>query len=252
MLEREDAAESMIVDVNVSLGPWPFREFPIDSPGALDSHLKRAGVTCAWVRSCGAAFLTDPGNDNQKLCRLLAPYPDLTAVPTVNPALPRWERHADLAIAKIINIYPSFHRCAVDSAETDGLAGRLAGNQGTLLITMRMEDNRGMHPCCMIPDVQTDGIAALANRHPKLRIVCLNASVYELERLADQASNIHFDTAYVEMGDTVSNLIGKVDRSRILFGSHTPFLTTGAEVMKVRCSEASDEVKRAILCSNAR
>ncbi len=240
----------MIIDVNVSLGSWPFKEFAIDSADKLDSHLKKLDISQAWVRSCRAAFLTDPENDNKKLCNQLASYPDLIAVPTVNPALSKWEQSVNLDNAKIINIYPSYHRYQVDSSEVCRLASLLAEKQGILLITMRIEDSRAMHPDCIIPPIPTEEITALAAKYHELKIVCLNSTVFEMEKLLTQASNIYSDMAYTEMGDTIKNLMEKVNYAQIIFGSHTPFYTTGAQLMKIKHSEISDKIKGKILHFN--
>jgi uncharacterized protein len=238
----------MIIDVNVSLGAWPFREFSIDSPEKLNQHLTLLGITQAWVRSCRAAFLTDPANDNEQLIQQLEPYSKLIAIPTVNPMLSQ----ANIEEIKIINLYPGFHRYKVNSTEVCALAERLVEKQGTLLITMRMEDARGMHPDCIIPNVPIDEVVTLAKKYPKLNIICLNSTIFEMEKLLNQASNIYCDMAYTEMGDTIKNLTEKVPDSQIVFGSHTPFYTTGAQLMKIKCSETAESVKNKIMELNVR
>jgi len=240
----------MIIDVNVSLGSWPFKELAIDSPEKPASHFKKLDISQAWVRSCRAAFLTNPANDNEKLCNQLAPYQNLIAVPTINPILSQWEQSLSLDNTKIINLYPSYHRYKADSPEVCRLAALLAEKQGTLLITMRMEDSRSMHPDCIIPGIPTEEIIALAAKYPELKIVCLNATIFEMEKLLTQSPNIYCDMAYTEMGDTIKNLIEKVNYTQIVFGSHTPFYTTGAQLMKIKHSEVSGKVKKAILYSN--
>jgi len=239
----------MIIDVNISLGSWPFKELAIDSPEKLARHLKKLDITQAWVRSCRAAFLTDPANDNKKLCNQLAPYPNLIVVPTINPVLSQW-KNSIVEDSKIINIYPSYHRYKADSSEVCRLAKLLVEKQGILLITMRMEDSRGMHPDCIIPSIPTEEIIALAVKYPELKVVCLNSTIFEMEKLLKISPNIYCDMAYTEMGDTIKNLIEKVNYAQIIFGSHTPFYTTGAQLMKIKHSEVSDKIKGEILHSS--
>jgi hypothetical protein len=238
----------MIVDVNVSLGSWPFRDFSVDSAEKLNRCLKKLHIGQAWVRSSRAAFLTDTEVDNEKLRCKLKSYPDLIAVPTVNPVLSQWKKSARDSV--IINIYPSYHRYRVDSREICQLAEKLVKKKGILLITMRMEDSRGMHPDCFIPDVPVEGIKFIADKYPELKIICLNATVFEMEKLLDEKPNIYCDTAYAESGDTIKNIIDKVDYSKIIFGSHTPFFYTGAELMKIEYSAVSSQVKKRILHCN--
>jgi len=93
-------------------------------------------------------------------------------------------------------------------------------------------------------------VAFMAAKYPELKIVCLNSTIFEMEKLLTQASNIYCDMAYTEMGDTIKTLMEKVNYAQIVFGSHTPFFTTGAQLMKINHSEVSDKIKGEILHSS--
>jgi hypothetical protein len=46
----------MIVDTNVTLGLWPFRRLPGDTPGELVARLKRRNVIQAWAGGFDGVF----------------------------------------------------------------------------------------------------------------------------------------------------------------------------------------------------
>jgi hypothetical protein len=226
----------MITDINVSLGPWPFQEFSIKSAHELAQHLKKEGIDKAYVRSCRAAFLTDPANNNKHLNDDLAPYPQLIPVPTINPLIKNWHRTFNLEELRAVNIYPEFIPCKLDNREISEAAEMLIAADTILFITIRMEDPRSMHPRCIIPAVPPEDINAFAKKFPALKIICLNCSVGEPEIITKNAPNVYVDIAYYELCDTMKNLSKKVPEDQILFGSHTPFFYTRAALMKLRGS----------------
>jgi hypothetical protein len=99
----------MIIDLNVSLGNWPFQEFAINRAEQLSEHLKKSGIAVAYVRSCQAALLPEPEADNRQLTTLLEPYEQLIPVPTINPHLVDWQNMAEFSNIKAVNLYPNYH-----------------------------------------------------------------------------------------------------------------------------------------------
>ena len=240
----------MIIDMNVSLGNWPFQEFAINTPKQLSEHLKKSGIDIAYVRSCQAALLPDPEADNHRLITLLAPYKQLIPVPTINPHLTGWENMADFSTIKAVNIYPSYHSYKLDSSPVAEFAEKCIATDTSLFITMRIEDIRGANPHCIVQDVPATEINQLACNFPTLKIICLNSSIAEVATLTKKAPNLYLDIAYCECGDSMHNLNAKIAPSQIVFGSHTPFFCTRSEIMKVEYSDIADKTKRAIFNFN--
>src|SRR4051812_6134062 len=58
---------SALVDVNVSLGRWPFRRLPLDDTSALVAKLKSHDVKKAWACSFDALFHKNMGVVNANL-----------------------------------------------------------------------------------------------------------------------------------------------------------------------------------------
>lgn len=240
-----------MIDVNVSIGDWPFKDNLKKSPAAIQSKLDKLGISQAWVRSSNAAWLVDPVNDNAKLLKKVSPFNRQTAVQTINPRLSNWKSQISFEGYKVFNIYPSYHCYDLNSKTTEELAIKLSDNNKILLITIRMEDSRGMHPDCIIPDVPAETIVDFARKNSKLKIICLNSTFAEIKFLTVSASNIHCDIAYAEFGDTLKNILNmEVNYKQILFGSHYPFFYTEAAVYKVQYANVRSHIKDSILFQN--
>ena len=236
----------MIIDVNVSIGTWPFRNDIGNNPAKLSVHLEKNNIDRAYVRSCSAAFLPEPETDNQNLVLQLQDYPRLIPLPTINPTLPGWQSMADFSHTRAINIYPNYHSYELNDNIMHELA-KLSINSDTILfITMRMQDSRTSFPHCIVPDVSAEAVNQLAVDFPELKIICLNSSFPEAAILTKDRDNVYIDIAYCENGDTLHNLIETMPEKQIIFGSHTPFLTTQASIMKLEYATIPDTTRTAI------
>ena len=76
----------MITDCNVSLGRWPFQTFDVRTPAQLARHLKKEGVTSAWVSAIESVLHPDPDDYDEPLFRALRKHPSLHFVKTLTRA----------------------------------------------------------------------------------------------------------------------------------------------------------------------
>jgi predicted TIM-barrel fold metal-dependent hydrolase len=241
----------MIIDVNTSVGRWPFQAFDTDSPKALAGHLKSAGVAKAFVTSIESILFPDPAVYDAKLFRAAGPVPMLTPVPTLNPTLSNWREALARRGLKAVSIIPNYHQYGLDDERVAELMEALKAKRLPLMIRMRVEDERNQHPLMKVPGVGVDGIIGLAKRFPEVPIVCLCAYLHEATELAHKTDNVHFDISFIESFDTLATLLRKAPVERVLFGSHTPFLYTGAVLMKLTRARISKRAADAISRGNA-
>ena len=102
--------------------------------------------------------------------------------------------------------------------------------------------------------IDLEPLPALLGRLGRARVQILNWRPRGelLEKLA-KTSGIFFDTARVEGTDGVPQLVEKVGKDRVMFGSHAPFLIPEAALIRVHESSrlAASSLRR-LLAANAR
>ncbi|MDD2710534.1 MAG: amidohydrolase family protein [Verrucomicrobiae bacterium] len=238
-------------DVNASIGHWPFQKFDLTTPAALCRHLKKTGIRRALVSCIDSVLYPDPAVFDDILFKTAKAHPMLVPVPTVNPSLSNWRaslRRDSLAAVKII---PNYHRYNLDDPSVAELAGILEKQKIPLLIQMRVDDERNQCPFMKVPGVETEKIIRFARRFPKIPMVCLCPYFGEAIQLAQKTANLHVDISFIETFQTLQTLLKNIPSSRVLFGSHTPFLCAESALMKLSASKIPAKAIEDIALKNA-
>ncbi|MCF7855650.1 MAG: hypothetical protein K9N51_12690 [Candidatus Pacebacteria bacterium] len=224
----------MIVDINTSLGRWPFQRFSIRTAPALARHLRATGIGPALVTSLDTILFPDPAVGNAELFRAGKRQPTLVPVPTVNPTLSNWRAIvADGVDLKAVRIVPNYHEYRLDTPFVRQLVEVLAAEVTPLIIQMRVEDERNQYPLMKVPGVPVADIVELANAFPQVPTICLCAYFGEAVELIRKTENVCVDLSFIETFQTLPTLLEQVPATRVLFGSHTPFFYTRPAVMKL-------------------
>ena len=250
-----------LIDANVTLSRWPFRRLPLDETPLLVAKLRNHGVRRAWAGTFDALLHKDLGAANTWLgaeCRkhgrgILIPFG------TVNPTLPDWEEELRRCHEQHempgIRLYPNYHGYRLDDPRAARLLA-LAGQRGLIVqVAVLMEDERTQHPLVRVPYVDLAPLLARLKEEPVQRVVLLNWSRAVKGDLVPKlcaAGQVFFDTATVESVNGVANLLKRVPRERVLFGSHAPFFTLEAAALKLTESELTEADLAAIRSGNAR
>lgn len=245
----------MIIDVNASLGYWPFQRFVVRTAGQLDRHFAGLGVGQAWVSSAEAILCPDIDACDEELMGRLRPYPRLRMVPTINPVLANWAKSLDKWAERgvhAVKVYPNYHQYDLTSATTCEVARQVASRRMVLLVQMRVEDERGMYAPMRISGVSVEDVAKLAQSVPEAVIIALCAYYREAVQLVAKAPKVMVDLSFVETCDTLKTLLRNVPAGRVVFGSHTPFLCTRAELMKLEAAKVTAKELRLIREGNVR
>ncbi len=244
----------MIIDVNVSLGRWPFQEFEQDTPSKLAAHLEREGISAALVSCIDSILARDPDSGNRRLFAGLKKHPSLLPVAVINPLLADWPdrlgEYAGISPVCGVKIYPGYHGYGLGSKEMGPLMKRLEDDVLPLMIQSRIEDDRSQFPSMMVKPVGVDEISAFASRHPGNKIICLCLSRGEAAGIMKTARNVYADISYMDGLNGIPELLGEVSSDRVLFGSHTPFLYTASARMKMMYREISAQVRGRIESGN--
>jgi predicted TIM-barrel fold metal-dependent hydrolase len=255
--ERESTVIE-IIDTNVSLFHWPFRRLPLDDSGSLVKKLRLLGVAAAWAGSFDGVLHRDVAAVNRRLAQECKRYPELIPIGSVNLELPDWEedlrRCIEVHDMPGIRLHPNYHGYTLDDSRFARLL-KLATAKGRFVqIVATMEDVRTQHPLVRVADVDLAPLPDVMTRVAGAKVQILNYRPNSslLEKLA-KAPGIYFDTARVDGTDAVPKLIERVPKSRVMFGTHAPFLIPEAALIRVHESgQLNEPALRSVLSTNAR
>lgn len=257
---RADAppAAAEIIDTNVSLFQWPFRRLPLDETGKLVRKLRSLGVKQAWAGSFEGLLHRDLAGVNDRLARACALYPELVPIGSINPTLPGWEHDLDRCAREHrmpgIRLHPNYHGYTLADPRFLAALQRTLSAGMFVQLAAAMEDPRTQHPLLQVPDVDLAPLPELLgrtkpapaapgpdSRHPPF-VQILNARSRGdlLTRLA-ATPGVYFDTARVDGTDGIASLLQAAGRSRVLFGSHAPFLIPEAALIRLAESQLQDD-----------
>ena len=246
----------MLIDVNCCLGHWPFMRFRQNTAAQLARHLKAQGIAKACVWAIENVLYPDPHVVNLELMKKLKPQPMLHPVPVVNPTLSHGREclaaYDAAGAGRLIRVLPNYHRYGLNDAAMLEFMGAFAkGGKRTLMVQMRVEDERNQYPLMKVPGVSADDVIALAKRFPKVNILCLCPYYAEAVKLTTSAKNVYADISFSERLNTLKTLLAEAPADRLCFGSHTPVLYTASSLMKLQHAEAPKAALRKIASGNA-
>ena len=252
-----------MIDTNVDLFPWPFRRLAGDEPADLVARLRQKGVTQASAGSNEALLQRDVSAVNTRLaaaCRQHGPG-FLVAFGTVNPKQPDWQedfrRCREVHRMVGIRLHPDYHGYTLDEPFVSALFGLAASHKMVVQISYGSEDPRTQFPLMMVPPVNLTALPGLVRSNPGLRVQVLNLGhwggpgVTHMNELL-KLDNVYFDIAMTEHVGGVGELIASTSPSRVVFGTHYPFLYFESALLKVQEAGLTPDQAHAVLEDNAR
>jgi len=246
-----------LIDTNVSLFQWPFRRLPYDDPVTLSKKLQSLGIVEAWAASFEGVLHRDLSSANSRLADACREHEVFAPVGVINVALPDWEEDLERCLKKhrmhALRVYPNYHGYDLKSPAFEKLV-RLITRRAVLQIAASMEDQRTQHPLVRVADVDLDPIIDLCRRIDGSTIQILNYRPRSsFLQQAAQVPGLYFDTARVDSTDGVPQLVQALPEGRVLFGSHAPFLTPEAAIIRTHESnKLAAATLKTIWMSNAR
>lgn len=238
----------MIIDVNASVGHYPFRQLPHGAPEKLAAHLAHNGIDRALVSSLHAVFYRDAHRGNEELwAAARAQGRRFIPVATVNPKYAGWERDLDEAVERwsmrVITLVPEHHGYALNDAHGRTALARIAGLGLPVLLRQRFEDRRQRHAWDRAEDLTVPALLEAAQAHPSLKFVLVNWAGLDGARLAAAGLKgrclIDFARLQVVFRAEVPKLIEALGVGAIAFGSHAPFDYMGPSLVKLANVQAT-------------
>lgn len=219
-----------LIDINVSLGEWPFGTIGITSGRRLREHLAASSIETALVSHLATVLNPEPDHGNQRLFKALRNEPTLVPVPVINPVLADWrdllDQYRDSHEINAIKVYPNFHRFRLASPTMDRLVEYTRNHQIRLLVNIRMVDERHQYFGLKIDGVTLKSLTEFSRRHGDLKFLCLGLYRPEILELADQCGNFLTDFSFADWQFMLEEVLEKLSVDRVFFGSHSPIMIT--------------------------
>ncbi len=247
-----DEAKFDIIDTNVSLYRWPFRRLPLDDSKSLVAKLRKLGITTAFAGSFEGILQRDISAVNRRLADECREFAELIPVGSINPNLPGWEddlkRCVDDHGMRGIRLHPNYHDYELSDPQFLKLLNQAARAKLFVQISAVFEDVRTQPDKLRVPDVD---LSPLVTEHTgRIQVLNWRPQRELLEKLAG-VPNIHFDVSRIDQTDGVATLLKSLPESRVMFGTHAPFLIPEASLIRIHESDLAEEILPVILKTNA-
>ena len=249
-----------LIDVNASLGNWPFRQLHDNTPKTLIELMDANGIDQAWVASFDAVLNREPKTANVALTKAVAPYRDrLVPFAVVNPNFPTWQADIDLYLGELgfagLRTYPNYFQYALDEPCFGELLDCVGERGVPLQVAPRVADERMHHPLVKVPAVDITKLDAQLDRAGDATIILINTRAGEqavATKLAKEHANVFMEISHVEGVGGVALLMERLSDDQVLFGTHAPLLYAVSAVLKLREADLSEEQLAKVSGGNAR
>lgn len=256
----------MLLDINASVGHWPFQHYNYNTCGSLLSRMNKYGVNASVISNLNGIFYKNTQSANEEL------YSEINSdkrfrdrfIPfaVINPIYAGWQEDLSVCAGKFrfkgVRLYPLYH----DYELTDPLCIELvrsARDKGMVVaFTLRMVDSRPRSWMDIQKEWALKDIIPVVKAIPDAKYMILNVAnsteLAEDEKALLQSSDVLLDTS----GRAISNLgalLKNFGNNKFAFGTHSPILdyvTGRLRIEALRESEADEKSKELLRSGNAK
>ena len=238
-----------IIDTNCYLGNWPTRKLGVTSAEGLAKLAAENGVTTCMVSPLDAIFHKDRVSANSNLIKELARWKDgLRPLPIINPLSPVDET-GDF---RLLRMTPTHHGYSPLNRTVLHFLSGLETGGSVLFMSMRMRDERLIHPMLKTRPVSPDGLISALRRFPALRVIINNARSTEMRRILERTGDrVLLGCDWSLPIGFVERMVGEHGDHRIVFGSNSPLHYYQSSLLQVQEADLPERSRRRILCENA-
>ena len=255
----------MLIDINVHVGHWPFKQLKFNTCATLVDRMNKFGVDLSVVSNLNGVFYKDTQSANQELFdeiksnkrfgKRLLPFAVL------NPIYAGWENDLKICSTKMgmkgICLYPLYHDYEITDPACVELVQRARDMGLIVTFTFRIVDQRQRSWMDISKEWSLKDITPIIKLVPDAKYFIVNAansmvvSAEETELI--KRSKLLFDTSgrnLTNLGDMLK-LYGK---DKFAFGTHSPVLDYLGGLLRIeslRENEADEATKQLIRSVNA-
>ena len=255
----------MLLDINASVGHWPFQHYNYNTCATLLDRMNRYGVNISVISSLNGIFYKNTQSANEELHAELASdkrFADrFIPFAVINPVYAGWKDDLDTCTSgfgmKGVRIYPLYHDYDLNDPACIELVKRARDHNLVVALTLRMVDSRARSWM----DIQTEwslkDIIPLIQAVPDAKYMILNVANSTV--LDDKDLPVLKNAALVidTSGRALSKpgeLLKKLGNDKFAFGTHSPlldYLTGQLRIESLRESEADEKTKELLRSGNA-
>ena len=247
-----------IIDTNVFLGRWPFRNGGYEDIEPIRRGCGKNGVDTMLMSSVHSIFYEDPFEAEEELHQRLQGVDGAYQVFTVNPLASGWQDDVRTAKeefgVKALKIFPGYHGYSLQSREA-GMVCEAAGKYGLpVILAMRLEDERVAYMLYQKP-VPIDQLGVFLGTYRDNTIVISNISFGETMRLRPNIlsrDRLYVDTAgFKFISFPIEKLLEAYPKELFIFGSQCPLYIQRSILNEIIRERLPEDVKEALLHKNA-
>jgi predicted TIM-barrel fold metal-dependent hydrolase len=256
----------MLVDINASVGHWPFKQLKHNTCPSLLERMNHFGIELSLISNLNGIFYknTQPANEELytelKSNRLFANRFIPFAV--INPIYAGWRNDLEQSVRKFgmkgIRLYPAYHDYAITNPSCIELVKRARDLELPVALTMRMVDSRQRSWMDISEEWSLKSVIPLIKEVPDAKYLILNlANSMKLDATETEIlkkTDFLFDTSGRSLTDP-AEIIKAYGKDRLAFGTHSPFLVYMTGLLRIealREDEADKETKELLRSGNAK
>ena len=258
----------MILDLNITVGRWPFAPLRYESADDMLRLMDAAGIDRAVLTSLDSVFYYDCQIGNREVGAICRQHADrFVPFAVINPNMPRWREHLCECLnefgAQGVKLHPDFHKYALVPAmgreDVEELMAQSAEARLPVYIQTSLLDMRHYPGYCLVPEVPILKVAEAIERYSDNTFIVGGARWFasaarELARYATGMNLPDFFVATDGLGgpwDGIGGLVEQIGSEHVLFSSRTPLLYSEASKWMIETSGLSKEDEVRILGQNA-
>ena len=256
----------MLLDINASVGHWPFQKYNFNRCSTLLGQMNKFGVNVSVVSNLNGIFYKNTRSANEELFSEIGSderfHNRFIPFGVINPIYAGWKDDLTECATRFnmkgIRIYPLYHDYALTDSACVEMVQLARDMKLIVALTLRMVDSRPRSWMDIQQEWSLKDIVPIVRAVPDARYMVLNiANSMELTR-EDLMSLREADVLLDTSGRSVSHLGEQLQRfgsEKFAFGTHSPILdyvTGRLRIEALRESEADEKTKEMIRSGNAR
>jgi hypothetical protein len=255
----------MLLDINASVGHWPFQQYNYNTCGSLLARMNKYGINISVISNLNGIFYKNTQPANEELFAEINSdksfHGRFIPFAVINPIYAGWKDDLDICASTLgmkgIRIYPLYHDYDLSDPSCVELVKTARDRNLIVALTLRMVDSRPRSWMDIQKEWVLKDIMPVVKAVPDAKYMILN--VANSTELSDDDGTLlkNTDLLLDTSGRAISNLgelLKKYGSNKFAFGTHSPILdyvSGRLRIESLRESEADQKTKDLLRSGNA-